>query len=51
MLMLQVLGALVTLAGLALFLTRIAGIVLRAIDDSIEAKHDIERTRKWPQPY
>ena len=51
MLILQVLGALVTVVVLALLLTRVAGMVLRAIDDSIEAKRHIERARKWPQTY
>lgn len=51
MLILQVLGALVTLAGLALLLTRAVDIVLLAIDDSIEAKRDIQRARKLPHAY
>ncbi|MBK7764971.1 MAG: hypothetical protein IPI44_02120 [Sulfuritalea sp.] len=51
MLILQLLGALITIVGLALLLTSVAGIARRAVDGSIEAKRDVDRARGSPQPY
>ena len=51
MLILQLLGALITIVGLALLLTSVAGIARRAVDDSTEAKRDVDGARGSPQPY
>lgn len=51
MLILQVLGALITVVGLALLLTSVVRTARRAIDDSIEAKRSFERARKLPQAF
>ena len=51
MLILQLLGALITIVGLAFLLTSVAGIARRAIDDSTEAKRDVDGAPRSPQPY
>lgn len=51
MLILQLLGALITIVGLALLLPRVADVARRAFDESIKAKRDIDDARRLPKPY
>lgn len=51
MLILQLLGALITIMGLAALLTSVAGIARRGYDDLIEAKRDVDGARRSHQPF